>query len=198
MTQTHIYGDRYGIRSEIAPILGHARTKWSNCWWKIASARIDPLCGSAIPKAVCMSSKWLWMRTWAACSKRDICGSRHGAFYSIRCHIPDLHWPIWICRFWRSPLKWLKFEKVWIDESYRDWVFLLKIIAILVSDFPSIMDLHRRFVTLCRNGTLNVKVFSFIEMELTQLSVLYLRIIDGISGGAYPQRKYEIHASLIF
>lgn len=60
------------------------------------------------------------------------------------------------------------------------------------------MDLHRRFVTLCRNGTLNVKVFSFIEMELTQLSVLYLRIIDGISGGAYPQRKYEIHAGLIF
>lgn len=51
------------------------------------------------------------------------------------------------------------------------------------SDFPSIMDLHRRFVALCRNGTLNIKVFSFIEMELTQLSVLYLRIIDGISGG---------------
>lgn len=45
------------------------------------------------------------------------------------------------------------------------------------------MDLHRRFVALCRRGILNMDVFSFIEMKFTELSVFYLRIIGVDSGG---------------
>lgn len=45
------------------------------------------------------------------------------------------------------------------------------------------MDLHRRFVTLCRKGILSMDIFSFIEMKFTELSVFYLRIIGIDSGG---------------
>lgn len=47
------------------------------------------------------------------------------------------------------------------------------------------MDLHRRFVALCRRGILNMDVFSFIETKFTELSVFYLRIIGVDSGGMF-------------
>lgn len=138
------------------------------------------------------------MRTWAECLKRNAFGNRRVAFYFIRCHIPDHHWPIWICHCCRSRSKWLRFGKV--KELYP-FSRIEKSNSIFVTDFPSIIDLHRRFVALCRNGTFNINVFSFIEMELTQLSVLYLRIIDVISGGTlhlYKRRTRELTAHGIF
>ncbi|XP_055320028.1 protein SERAC1 [Sitodiplosis mosellana] len=49
-------------------------------------------------------------------------------------------------------------------------------------NFSTIIDLHRRFVALCRRGILNMDVFSFIEMKFTELSVFYLRIVGVDSG----------------
>lgn len=148
--------------------------------------RIDRLFGSVIQKVVYTWSRWLWMRTWAQRLEQNVCGNRRVAFSFIRCHIPAHHWPIWICHCCRSPLKWLKFEKVnELKGELAIYIFThtYQSNSIFIADFPSIIDLHRRFVALCRNGTFNINVFSFIEMELTQLSVLYLRIIDVISGG---------------
>lgn len=44
------------------------------------------------------------------------------------------------------------------------------------------MDLHRRFLALCRKGILSMDIFSFIELKFTELSVFYLRIIGVDSG----------------
>lgn len=62
-------------------------------------------------------------------------------------------------------------------------LFLFKFILLRLIDFSTIMDLHRRFVALCRRGILKMDVFSFIEMKFTELSVFYLRIIGVDSGG---------------
>lgn len=53
------------------------------------------------------------------------------------------------------------------------------------------MDLHRRFIAMCRNGILKMDIFSFIEMKFTELSVFYLRIIGVDSGGIVKQQQLE-------
>lgn len=58
---------------------------------------------------------------------------------------------------------------------------------IIPPDFPHIIKLHEAFVKLCTDGTLDVDVFSFLELKETKLSVFYLRIIDFISGGNQPR-----------
>ncbi|KFB47169.1 hypothetical protein ZHAS_00015207 [Anopheles sinensis] len=47
----------------------------------------------------------------------------------------------------------------------------------LLSDCPSILELHSRFVALYHSGQLKIDVFSFVETALTLMSVLYLRIV---------------------
>lgn len=51
------------------------------------------------------------------------------------------------------------------------------------TDFSTIMELHRRFIKLCREGILPLDIFSFIEMKFTELSIFYMRIIGLDSGG---------------
>lgn len=59
------------------------------------------------------------------------------------------------------------------------------------------MELHRRFVKLCREGILALDVFSFIEMKFTELSVFYMRIIGLDSGGISYSLYWVVERHLI-
>lgn len=60
-------------------------------------------------------------------------------------------------------------------------------------DFSTIMDLHRRFVSLCRKGILSMDVFSFIETKFTELSIFYLRIVGIDSGGTASSYSVDFY-----
>jgi hypothetical protein len=40
-----------------------------------------------------------------------------------------------------------------------------------------VLDLHKRFLQLCKNGQLKADVFSFIETSFTLMSFVYLKIV---------------------
>jgi hypothetical protein len=46
-----------------------------------------------------------------------------------------------------------------------------------------VLDLHKRFLQLCKNGQLKADVFSFIETSFTLMSFVYLKIVAYESAG---------------
>jgi hypothetical protein len=81
------------------------------------------------------------------------------------------------------PLLRRSVELIEIQRSMHNYELRLVILTKIVTDCDFVLDLHKRFLQLCKNGQLKADVFSFIETSFTLMSFVYLKIVAYESAG---------------
>jgi hypothetical protein len=81
------------------------------------------------------------------------------------------------------PLLRRSVELIEIQRSMHNYELRLVILTKTVTDCDFVLDLHKRFLQLCKNEQLKADVFSFIETSFTLMSFVYLKIVAYESAG---------------